>query len=169
MSFIKPARHVSRVFLHCSASDAPSHDDVSVIRKWHTDPKPKGRGWSDVGYHYFIKKNGEIQEGRPLSKIPAAQHGHNTGTIAICLHGLKDFRPEQRLALKELCHEINSQYQVLTFHGHCEVSKKSCPVFPYKEWLNLDEAGFIKIPKVFTAPPRLTWWQKLLNKGDLDA
>ena len=57
--FKKPDRHVSRVFLHCSASDNPKHDKISVIRKWHLD-----KGWSDVGYHYFIRKDGTVEEGR---------------------------------------------------------------------------------------------------------
>ena len=52
MPFRKPARHVDRVFLHCSASDDPDHDDIATIRSWHVD----GNGWSDVGYHYFIRK-----------------------------------------------------------------------------------------------------------------
>ena len=83
MAFEKPDRDVERVYLHCSASDRPAHDDVAVMREWHL-----ARGWSDVGYHVFIKKDGEVQNGRSLEATPAAQGGHNTGTIAICLHGL---------------------------------------------------------------------------------
>ena len=86
MPFRKPARHVDRVFLHCSASDDPDHDDIDTIRRWHVDE----RGWSDVGYHYFIRSDGTLQEGRPLERIPAAQAGHNAGTVAICLHGLAE-------------------------------------------------------------------------------
>ena len=86
MRFVKPEREVDRVFLHCSASDNAEHDDIQIIRRWHTDPEPQGRGWSDVGYHFFIRKDGEIQEGRPLTRTPAAQAGHNTGTIAIVTH-----------------------------------------------------------------------------------
>lgn len=143
--FQKPKRHISRVFIHCSASDNPKHNDISVIRKWHTDPKPEGRGWSDVGYHYFIKKDGTIQTGRPLERTPAAQKGHNKGTIAICLHGLKEgnFTQEQKRSLIRLCTVINRAYNSkITFHGHREVEPlKTCPVFDYKQWLSLDEYG----------------------------
>ena len=45
-------REVDRVFLHCSASPNPAHDDINVIRDWHLE-----RGWNDVGYHFFIKGN----------------------------------------------------------------------------------------------------------------
>ena len=137
--FQKPKRVVNTVFLHCSASDNPKHDDISVIRKWHVEE----RGWSDVGYHYFITKEGEVQEGRDLEKIPAAQKGFNKGSIAICLHGLllENFTEEQFDALRQLCSEINEAYDGnITFHGHREVNpRKSCPVFDVDEVLGLDE------------------------------
>jgi hypothetical protein len=139
--FKKPKRVIRRVFLHCSASDRPEHDDISVIRSWHIGSP---RFWDDVGYHYFIKRDGTIQKGRNLEKTPAAQAGHNTGTIAICLHGLeKDrFSQAQFDSLRFLCALINNLYKGgVTFHGHCEVSSKSCPVFDYKNVLMLDAKG----------------------------
>jgi len=68
MAFRKPTREIDRVFLHCSASDRNEHDDVAVMRRWHVDD----RGWDDVGYYYFIKKDGTVQPGRDLEKAPAA-------------------------------------------------------------------------------------------------
>lgn len=146
MNITKPERQVNTVFVHCSASDNPNHDDVSVMRKWHTDP-PKG--WTDVGYHFFIKKDGTVQKGRSLESIPAAQYGHNTGSIAICLHGLKvdKFTDKQFISLRKLCDDINSLYNYnLTFRGHKEVAAKECPVFDYKTVLNLDTNK--KMPKL---------------------
>jgi N-acetyl-anhydromuramyl-L-alanine amidase AmpD len=140
MVFEAPERAVDRVFLHCSASDRPEHDDVGVMRDWHVD----GRGWSDVGYHYFIRKDGTVQAGRPLERIPAAQAGNNAGTIAICLHGLarERFTKAQYRSLITLCDEIDAAYGgMVTFHGHCEVSSKACPVFPYRVVLGLDVHG----------------------------
>ena len=136
-------RPVSRVFLHCSASSVPAHGDVAVIRRWHTDAPPLGRGWSDVGYHFFIPFNGLIQTGRHINVTPVAQKGHNNGTIAICLHGLKetDFTPAQFESLRVLCNELNETPPIVTFHGHCEVSAKACPVFDYKAVLGLDSKG----------------------------
>lgn len=124
------------MFIHCSASDRPEHDNVDVIRQWHLD-----RGWSDVGYHYFIQSNGNIQQGRDLESNPAAQAGNNQGTIAICLHGLTHFSVESLEALKDFCREINKQIPMVTFHGHCEVSAKACPVFDYRKILSLDKDG----------------------------
>jgi hypothetical protein len=138
-NFVMPERFVSTIFLHCSASNSPLHDHVQVIRQWHIE-----KGWADVGYHYFIRTDGTIQTGRDLEKIPAAQRGHNRGSIAICLHGLneEDFTEEQYEALILLCGQINKSYNhKITFHGHREVSSKLCPVFDYKRVLNLNEHG----------------------------
>ena len=140
MPFRKPARHVDRVFLHCSASDNPDHDDIDTIRHWHVNE----RGWSDVGYHYFIRKDGTLDAGRSLERDPAAQAGHNTGAVAVCLHGLakESFTGAQYRALIGLAGEIDGACAGgVTVHGHCEVSPKSCPVFPYRAVLGLDRDG----------------------------
>jgi N-acetyl-anhydromuramyl-L-alanine amidase AmpD len=158
--FQKPSRDVDRVFLHCSASDNPAHDDVEVMRDWHVN----GNGWSDVGYHFFIKKDGTVQPGRPLSRTPAAQAPYNSGTIAICCHGLKEekFTRAQYEAVIALCKEIDQAYgHEVSFHGHCEVSPKSCPVYPYKTVLGLDENGAMRFnpnptPSIEAAPPPAT-------------
>ncbi len=142
MIFKKPARWVNKVFVHCSASDSLRDDNVATIRKWHL-----ARGFTDIGYHYYIDKKGIVNLGRSLEKVPAAQEGHNTGSIAICCGGLKDFTPPQMKSLKALCEQINKVYGgLVTFHGHREVNaNKSCPVYAYKEILNLTTDGHIKL------------------------
>lgn len=80
--------------------------------------------------------------GRGLEKTPAAQKGCNTGTVAICVHGLESFSQAALDACRYLCAEINEDYDGrITFHGHCEVSPKACPVFDYKGLLSLDRFG----------------------------
>lgn len=137
MLFEKPERQIDRVFLHCSASDDEFLEGeglVGTVRNWHL-----ARNFSDVGYHFLIDKLGKVMLGRDLEKIPAAQKGHNTGTIAIMVHGLTDFAPASLTACHQLCKQINTVYEGrISFHGHCEVSSKSCPVFDYKSLLNLD-------------------------------
>lgn len=142
-SIKKPKRVVNRVFLHCSASDDPKHDNPQTIEKWHIERKFK-----EIGYHFYIDKAGHIYEGRRLENIPSAQRGYNTGTIAICCGGLakENFTKEQKWALKALCLHLDQVIGGLTFHGHCEVDEnKTCPVFPYKEWLELDTKGRMRL------------------------
>jgi hypothetical protein len=38
-----------------------------------------GRGWDDIGYHYIIEPNGDVYEGRYLSKKGSHVEGANTG------------------------------------------------------------------------------------------
>jgi len=136
--FTKPSRKVHRVFIHCSASDYAHHDNIATMKKWHL-----ARGFHEVGYHFFIQKDGTLEYGRDIEKTPAAQKGHNRGTLAICLHGLKEekFTQAQFETLKKLASQIAHNYNNISFHGHCEVSAKACPVFDYRKVLDLDLYG----------------------------
>lgn len=141
--FIKPKRQVKKVFLHCSANSNPNWG-IEELKKSHL-----ARGFSDIGYHFFIDFNGTIHKGRDLEIVPSAQKNYNTNSIAICLHGglnsKDDFKDIQLNECKELCYQINDAYQNnITFHGHCEVeTSKDCPVFDYKKLLSLNEQGYI--------------------------
>lgn len=142
MKFKAPRRRVDRVFVHCSAASR-TNINAAEIDRWH-----KQRGWSGIGYHFFIKSDGTVEVGRGLERTPAAQGGNNRGTIAICLNGLytSDFTQAQFKSLRSLCKQINTEYAGrVTFHGHCEVSNKTCPVFDYKSVLQLDKQGRLGI------------------------
>lgn len=93
VQYVKPKRNIQTVFIHCSASDNPNDDNAETMELWH-----KARGFAEIGYHFFIHKDGTIQVGRDVEKIPAAQKGYNTGSLAICCHGLgiKNFTENQK-------------------------------------------------------------------------
>jgi len=147
--FTKPSRKIHRVFIHCSASDHPHHDNMSTIRSWHLE-----RGFSDVGYHFFIQKDGTLEYGRDIEKTPAAQKGHNLYTLAICMHGLREenFTQAQFDTLHQLAVQIVHNYENVSFHGHCEVSKKACPVFNYRKVLDLDRYGSLNKNEISLTP-----------------
>lgn len=118
-------REISKLYIHCTASNNQSHDDVSVIRSWHLKRKFK-----DVGYHFFIKKNGTIQLGRPIGIIGSHAKGHNTGSIGICYHGLGGPTPEQEKTLIDLSKMLMEIFDIKPYNvlGHYEVnSTKTCP------------------------------------------
>jgi hypothetical protein len=145
--FEKPARSVNVVFLHCSAASRPDID-AHEINQWHLD-----RGWSGIGYHYFMTTDGTLQYGRDAEITPAAQSGYNTGSLAICLNGLHshDFTEAQFARLRKFCDEINVAYGGIRFRGHREVAAKECPVFDYAAVLGLDANGMM----VGSSPPAL--------------
>ena len=125
-------RRITKIILHCTAT--PEGRDVSVddIRQWHLD-----RGWSDIGYHYVIDINGNLQEGRPLTRAGAHVRGYNKGSIGIAYVGgvdanlkPKDTRTEdQKGRLKALILDLMDEYPEATLHGHNEFSNKACPSF----------------------------------------
>jgi len=139
VQFIKPARRVTFTVIHCSAASRESVDVIEVD-KWH-----KQRGWAGCGYHYFIKSDGTVQQGRDIEKTPAAQSGHNSGSIAICLNGLleTDFTDAQFDSLRWLCSQINTAYNGdMKFYGHRDFTNaKTCPVFDYRGVLHLSSTG----------------------------
>ena len=142
MLFEQPRRAVNKVYLHCSASDSIGLDYfgerlVATIDDWHL-----ARWASGLGYHYLIDKSGTLLKGRDLNKTPAAQKGHNTGSIAIMVHGLEEFSGASLETLTSWCSQINEAYSgKISFHGHSEVSNKSCPVFDFRALLLLDRFG----------------------------
>ena len=65
------------------AHTPPSMDvGVEEIRVWHID-----RGFSDIGYHYVIRRDGSLEIGRPLDQMGAHAHGMNKHSLGVCLVG----------------------------------------------------------------------------------
>lgn len=124
-------RKINKIIVHCSDSDYSHHDDISVIRDWHVNE----RGWSDVGYHFFIKKDGTVQKGRDLATVGAHVEGHNSDSIGICLGGRHNFTTKQFYALKVLLYDLTHQFFLTTndVYGHRDFDKnKTCPNFDVK-------------------------------------
>ena len=65
-------RRIDSIIIHCTAS--PDYMDIGVkeIDRWHKD-----RGWSQIGYHYVVRRNGEIERGRPIEQQGAHAKGAN--------------------------------------------------------------------------------------------
>jgi len=135
--FVAPNRKIKKVYIHCSAASRKDID-ANEVHLWH-----KRRGFSCIGYHYFMRSDAVIEQGRNIERMPSAQKRHNWRTLAICVNGLhiSDFSAYQLNELLDFCKEINRQIPGVTFHGHCEVSAKTCPVFGYKGVLGLDAKG----------------------------
>ncbi len=143
-------RKINEVIIHCSDTQEGRDFSAEDIRTWHTTPKEKGgRGFSDIGYHYVIRLDGTIEEGRPLSKPGAHCLGHNKHSIGICYVGGRrlapntrkgyvwdDTRtPDQRKSMENLVRLLKMCYPEATIHGHREFANKACPGFDVKKWL----------------------------------
>jgi len=133
-------RVIKKHIIHCSASNLPHQGNIAAIKELHTSPKTKkfkwgvydatGREFSDVGYHFFIRKDGTLEYGRPLHLMGAHCKGKNKDSVGTCLEGYEegDFTREQKTTLFKLCRSLGLLYPDITTHGHNEFANKACPV-----------------------------------------
>jgi N-acetylmuramoyl-L-alanine amidase len=145
----KSKRRINSIIVHCSATPEGRDYTVEQIKKDH-----KEQGWSDIGYHYVIYRDGSIHEGRNVDIIGAHCEGYNSNSIGVCYIGglenkpnveykklkAKDTRTEaQKRALIELLSKLKKYYPEAKIYGHHDFNKgKDCPSFDAKnEYKNL--------------------------------
>ena len=111
------------------------HCTVEEVHRWHLQ-----NGWSGIGYHFFVRKNGEIYRGRPLGKIGAHAHGYNNCSVGVCFEGAyhtaDKVMPEKQMeAGRELLEYLREQYPQAKTVGHRDLMATSCPgqYFPFEE------------------------------------
>ena len=80
-------RKITRIVIHCSATAKGRPFTVADIWSWHTDPKPRGNGWKNPGYHYVIGLEGERWPMQPLNKPSNGARSFNRNSIHICYIG----------------------------------------------------------------------------------
>lgn len=132
-------RTINKIIIHASATPASMDVSAADIDRWHKD-----RGWNGIGYHYVIRRDGTIEEGRPDSVVGAHCKGQNTYSLGICLIGGVDskngpefnFTMTQMKKLTDLVDELTSRYKLTKrdVYGHNEFSTKSCPCFDVSSW-----------------------------------
>jgi N-acetylmuramoyl-L-alanine amidase len=125
-------RKINWIVIHQSASNNPKHDNLETIRQWH-----KERGFKDVGYHFFIKKDGTVSKGRDEDKEGAHVKNHNKGSLGICLSGEGEKTPEQLRALEVLLIDLCSRHDLekKDILGHNDLAATECPGFNLTGWL----------------------------------
>jgi len=142
-AFFISMRNIDKIIIHCSATPEGRPHTAADIRGWHV----VGNGWSDIGYHFVVGINGELEYGRPLEKSGAHTKGHNKTSIGICYIGgldkdgktAKDTRTcEQKETLVDLLMLLKRLHPNATIHGHRDFSSKSCPSYDAtKEYISL--------------------------------
>lgn len=73
---------IHTIVIHYSAT----YPDQDMTRD-DIDRMHKRRGFREIGYHWFIRRDGTLEEGRPEGTLGAHVRGHNSGTIGICFAG----------------------------------------------------------------------------------
>ena len=146
-------RKTNYIVVHCSATKVSSDIGVDEIRDWHVNKN----GWSDIGYHAVIRRDGEIEFGRHFDVSGAHVSGQNYQSVGICMVGGLDadgepennFTEAQFASLRSLLLVMTLAYPGAEILGHRDLSPdldgdgvverhewvKDCPCFDVKEWL----------------------------------
>ena len=126
---------VSYLILHCSATRSDRDYTVEQLKRDHL-----ARGFIDVGYHYYIRRDGTLTQHRRHDEVGAHCRPFNRCSLGICYEGgldaqghPKDTRtPEQRTALVHLLVKLKQQFPNAIIQGHCQMpgaTPKACPCF----------------------------------------
>lgn len=107
---------------------------VKDIHNWHIN----GNGWAGIGYHFYVRKNGEVYAGRPVDTVGAHTYGENSHTIGICFEG--NFENEtmseaQKNAGAELVAKLRKDFPTIKrVSGHRDHGSTACPGknFPFE-------------------------------------
>tara|TARA_R110000737_G_scaffold72378_1_gene100876 strand:+ start:3107 stop:3613 length:507 start_codon:yes stop_codon:yes gene_type:complete len=160
-------RKINEIIVHATATQpkwmagkgaAAKRDE---IRRWHVED----RGWSDIGYHMIIDRDGTRARGRAEDRVGAHVRGRNTNSLGVSLVGgyggaetdafSDHFTPEQDDALRELIAEWTKVYPKITqVSGHNEYAAKACPCFNVRAW---------QVQKPKAAPAKVHWIVALLR------
>ena len=123
------------IIIHTAAFKGEA--SIDEVRRWHTSPDPNdpSKPWSDIGYHYYIRRDGSLQKGREETHVGAhcKNMGMNSKSLGICLEGHGDyeaFTQDQRNALCDLYEDILTRWDIPVEDvlGHRETgAPKTCP------------------------------------------
>lgn len=154
-------RDINTIVVHGAWTKSGVDVGVEEIREWHVE----GNGWSDIGYHYVIRRDGRIEDGRPVERQGAHVQGHNSDTIGICLvGGREDDTPDtadepeevkqellwefnytrlQMASLVTLVDSLQAEHGVDDVRGHRDFPgvTKRCPGFDVLEFFRMEQAA----------------------------
>ena len=71
-------RKINLIVIHCSATREDrtfTEQDLEVCHR--------RRGFNGTGYHFYIRKNGDVKATRPIEKIGAHVRGFNLNSLGI--------------------------------------------------------------------------------------
>jgi len=132
-------RKINNIIIHCSATYPNMDIGAEDIRRWHTE----GNGWSDIGYHYVICRDGTVETGRSEERVGAHVAGHNADSIGVCMVGglsrnnrsTNNFTKHQWRSLDELVTRLVENYPEAAVKGHNDfTAAKTCPEIDIQSW-----------------------------------
>ena len=130
-------RTITLIVIHCSAVRPDQTSSAAQIDTWHR----RDNHWKfGIGYHYVVRRNGDIEPGRPEWMVGAHCHvekkNYNAHSIGVCYEGGLDIRGQpadtrteaQKASLRQLLEDLHKRYPRAFILGHHDLNPmKRCP------------------------------------------
>ena len=136
---MKKLKSVDYLVVHCSATTPSMDIGKEEIDRWH-----RKRKMLMIGYHYVIRRDGVLEEGRELDEMGAHVRGWNDVSIGICMAGGIDengkpennYTEEQFACLRSVLDYLHKKNPKAIIQGHRDFPNvaKACPCFDVKTW-----------------------------------
>lgn len=118
-------RKIDMIVIHCSATRADVPLSPRQLEEMH-----RQRGFDGCGYHYYVRRDGEICTMRPVDRPGAHAKGYNQHSIGVCYEGgldeqgrPADTRTElQKRSLRVLVRVLAMDFQTRRIVGHRDLS-----------------------------------------------
>lgn len=142
----KPDSAVTAIVIHYSATPVEKSFTIADIDKMH-----RQRGFREVGYHVFIRRNGTVEYGRDLSQpgrfeVGAHSKGENSSSVGICYEGgvrssapnvgFDSRTPAQTKAMIAEIDKLMKRFPGAIVEGHRDMpgAATQCPGFNARTW-----------------------------------
>lgn len=136
---------ITYIIVHCAYTPPSMDIGRDDIDRWHRE-----KGWMGIGYHAVIRRDGTVENGRPLYKQGAHVRAMNAKSKGICLIGGMNasktgpevnYTDAQLFSLKELIDDWRfNHYPAAKIAGHTDFDKgKTCPNFDAAHWYETGE------------------------------
>ncbi len=128
----EPRSSTDMIVVHHDGFPDTDKDSTALeIHKFHQ----QNLGWAGIGYHYLIRKDGMIEQGRRPNAVGAHAYQHNKNSIGICVAGnfnIGEPTEAQMQSVETLIGWLCRKYSLDPLKrgviiGHRDVSDTSCP------------------------------------------
>jgi N-acetylmuramoyl-L-alanine amidase len=131
---------ITHIVVHYTATYEDENITAADVDRMH-----KARGWSGIGYHWFIRRDGTLEPGRPESQVGAHVGGQNTGKLGISWAGglnrktgpevgVNNITKAQEATLIKQIKEMLKRYPAAQVVGHRDLAATQCPGFDVRTW-----------------------------------
>ena len=141
-----PDSRVTVIVIHYSATPIERDFTAADIDRMH-----RARGFNEIGYHYFIRKDGTVETGRDLSQPGrfeqgAHSKGENSSSIGVCFEGgvrasapnvgFDSRTPAQERAMERVVWDLLDRFPGAVVKGHRDMpgAATQCPGFNAQAW-----------------------------------